>query len=771
MNDPENKQFVLWLDEITKETSPKVGGKGAHLGEMVQIGLPVPPGFVVTTDAYERFMEHNNLQPRIQKILKETNIDDPQSLKKASEEIEKLIIDSEIPDDVAKTITNAYEELSYGIDMKAVSEVALDLIKAGREDVWVAVRSSATAEDLATASFAGQMVSLLNIKGKTSLLDAIKKCWASLFTPRVIFYRKEQKIEAIPSMGVIVQKMVNSEKSGVIFTVDPTTNDRSKIIIEASWGLGEAVVSGLVMPDEYVVDKETGKLLEKRIAKKTVIRVREHGKTVEKPMPAELSERQVLNENEIRELWELSVKTENHYDGQAQDIEWCKERGKMYFVQTRPVTTVEKTFVPAPEIKGKVLLEGLPASPGVAKGMVKVILELSDLPKMKKGDILVARMTNPDFVPYMRIASAIITDEGGRTAHAAIVSRELGIPCIVGTQKATKVLSDNQVITVDASHGKVYSGEIEIAAEKVEIPSELPETATSIKVNLAFSEAAEKTCKVADGVGLLRAEHMLTEAGKHPVYFAKTDPDGLVKTIYENVGKIARAFYPKPVWYRTLDARTDEFKEMEGGQEEPEEPNPMLGWHGIRRSIDEPVVFRCEIEAIRRLHSEGLTNICIMLPFICKVDELRQAKKLIKELGGENIKIGIMVETPAAAIQIEDFCKEGIAFASIGSNDLTQLMLGVDRGNAKISKLYSELDPAILNMIKHVIEICKKYKVESSICGEAGSDPKMAEELVKMGIDSISVEIDALATIKTLVARIEKQLLLEKVREKVWSRA
>jgi len=761
------EEWVLKFEEITKENK-KVGGKGANLGELVQIGIPVPPGFVVTTDSYQRFLDYNNLQPQIDEILARTNLEDPKSLKEASEEIEKLITASPIPEEVSKAILDAYEELSVGHEIKKVGGIALDFIKAGREDVWVAVRSSATAEDLATASFAGQMRTLLNIKGGKRLLEAIKLCWASLFTPRAIFYRKQQGIEVMPSMGVIVQKMVNSEKSGVIFTVDPTTNDPEKIVIEASWGLGESVVSGLVRPDEYIVDKRTGKLLEKKIAKKQTMRVRgPGGETVQKPVPEELKEKQVLAEPEIQRLWELSVKVENHY-GKPQDIEWCEERGKIYLVQTRPVTTLGKQVELQPEVQGEVLLEGLPASPGVAKGPVKLILDLTDLSKMGKGDILVARMTNPDFVPYMRIASAIVTDEGGRTSHAAIVSRELGIPCIVGTGKATQVLKDNQIITVDATRGKVYAGEVGIREERIEIPQELPETATSIKVNLAFPEAAEKVCKVADGVGLLRAEHMLTMAGKHPVYFAKTDPEGLTKTIYEGIKQIAKAFYPKPVWYRTLDARTDEFRQLEGGQEEPEEANPMLGWHGIRRSLEEPDVFYCEIEAIKRLHQEGLTNVCIMLPFICKPEELKRAKEIIKERGGENIKVGIMVETPAAAVRIEDFCKEGIAFASIGSNDLTQLVLGVDRGNSRIAGLYSELDPAVLELIRKVISVCKKYGVESSICGEAGSDPKMAEELVKMGIDSISVELDALAKIKQVVARIEKQLLLERARKEKW---
>ncbi len=761
-------QFVVDLADTSKE-SKNVGGKGANLGEMVRAGLPIPPGFIVTTESYEKFIKENGLDERIKQILAGTDLEDPKALKEASQQIEALIVGAEIPTEVERAIKDAYEELSIGKEVKRLGGIALDIIRAGREEAWVAVRSSATAEDLATASFAGQMRTLLNIKGILKLLMAIKECWASLFTPRAIFYRKQQGIEATPSMGVIVQKMVDSDKSGVIFTVDPTTNDMSKIIIEAAWGLGETVVSGLVMPDEYVVDKQSGQLLLKRISKKTVMRVREPttGRTIQKTVPPDLAQAQVLTEDEIKKLWELSVKTEKHYKNQPQDIEWCIERGRIYFVQTRPVTTLCKVYAPEaiPEPKGKVLLEGLAASPGIAIGTVKIINQLSDLVKMQKGDVLVARMTNPDFVPYMKIASAIVTDEGGRTSHASIVSRELGVPCIVGTERATQVLSDGQRITVDAIRGKVYAGEVVVTTPKAEEAIELGPTATSVKVNLAFPEMAERASH-ADGVGLLRAEHMLTEAGKHPVYFAKTDPEGLINTIYSGIEKIAKVFRGKPVWYRTLDARTDEFRTLEGGETEPQEANPMLGWHGIRRSLDEPDVFRCEIEAIRRLHKAGYTNVCLMLPFVIKVDELRRVKEIIKEVAPDvNIKIGIMVETPAAAVRIEDFCKEGIAFASIGSNDLTQLVLGVDRGNTKIANLYSEFEPAVLDLIKAVIQTCKKYGVESSICGEAGSDPKMAEQLVEAGIDSISCEIDAIDKIRASVAKAEKRILFRKIKE------
>lgn len=761
--------FTVNLNDVTRQNK-KVGGKGANLGEMVQAGLPIPPGFVLTTDSYKKFIEKNNLNDRINKIIHNVNPEEPRSLENASQEIATLILNGKISEDIKKAVKDSYDELSVGKEIKEIGGKAMDMVKTGR-DCFVAVRSSATAEDLAEASFAGQMSTFLNVRGLSSLLNAIKKCWASLYTPRAIFYRHNKNITETPLIGVIIQKMVNAEKAGVVFTVEPSTNDPDKVVVEAAWGLGESVVSGRVTPDVYTVDKNTREI-RKKISKKKTYRTRNKatGKTVEKKVPEEKTEAQVLSDDEIMKLFELSIQDERHY-GKPQDIEWCSERGKLYLVQTRPVTTLgKKAETPKEEVSGDVVLKGMGASPGLAKGTAKVVHERSDLSKIQKGDVLVATMTNPDFVQYMRKASAIITNEGGHTSHAAIVSRELGIPCIVGTDNATEVLQDNQEITVDATSGKVYSGAggpvsrpgAEQAAPSPAEGAPVGETATEIKVNIAFPETAEKVADKAEGVGLLRAEHMLTESGKHPVYLARENPEELVRIITEGVGKIAKAFYPKPVWYRTLDARTDEFRSLEGGENEPEEANPMLGWHGIRRALDDTGVFRCELEAIRQLHQEGLNNIAVMLPFVSKVEEFRRAKEMVDF----PLRFGIMVETPASVMEIESFCKAGIDFVSIGSNDLTQLVLGVDRGNTKIARIYSELDPAVIKMIDRTIKTCKKYDVPTSICGEAGSNPKMAKKLVEFGIDSISCEMDAIDNIRSLVARTEKRLLLEQIRNR-----
>jgi pyruvate,water dikinase len=638
----------------------------------------------------------------------------------------------------------------------------LEIIRSGRDLALVAVRSSATAEDLPTASFAGQQASFLNVKGNKELLDAVKECFASLYEPRAIFYRAKQGFKHA-SIAVVVQKMVNSEKAGVMFTVNPATG-KDEIIIEACWGLGETLVSGRVTPDIYVVSKD-GKLIDKKIGLKELMRVRDLAtdKTEEIPVPREKKGKQILTEEEIAKLAHYGVILENHY-GRPQDIEFAIERNRIYIVQTRAITTIGK--VEEIKVVGEPILKGLGVSPGIASGVVKIVMEMKDIDKVEKGDILVTTMTSPDLVPTMSKCAAIITDSGGQTCHAAIVSREMRIPCVVGTLAATKVLKDGQEVTVDAYRGLIYPGRIEVETPEIVAPEEEEEeikpTITQIKVNLAFPEGAEEVARRVDGVGLLRIEHMILKSGKHPVKLIREGrKEEYINILLDGIRPIAKAFYPKPVWVRTLDARTDELRHLEGGEEEPKEDNPMLGWHGIRRSLDEPELLKAEFEAIKILHEEGLDNVHVMLPFIISVDEFRKAKEIALEVRlPRSCKLGIMVEVPSCALTIEDFCKEGIAFASIGSNDLTMLTLGVDRNNAKLSKLYSEMHPAVLRLIKETIKTCNKYDVESSICGEAPSNiPEMVEFLVECGIASISVNIDAIKRVREIVARTEKKLL------------
>jgi pyruvate,water dikinase len=763
--------FILWFDKVGKDSLALAGGKGANLGEMTKIKLPVPPGFVITTESFDRFLEANKIDQEIDQIIKSTNVQDTNALSEASEKIKRLIVSAEIPIQIRNEIVDAYKNLSYTSDF---SLDALKLITAGRDFALVAVRSSATAEDLPTASFAGQQKTFLNVKGISDYLTAVKEAWASLFEPRAIYYRNVQKVEK-SSIALVVQRMVNSEKAGVMFTVNPTTGEEN-IVIEATWGLGENLVSGEVEPDTYILSRD-GNLLEKRIGRKEKMRIRDYSdRTVDVKVPEEKMSAQVLTEDEMRQLVNYGLTVEQHY-GRHQDIEYAIEKGKVYLVQTRAVTTQAKKETAKEsgqvgQTSGNVLISGLGSSPGVATGTVKIVRTIEDLAKVQKGDVLVTKMTSPDMVVAMGRSVAIVTDEGGLTAHASIVGREMGLPVIVGTKEATTKLQDGQKITVDAFSGKVYEGEITVQKPVEQqmyvgagVTSEF--MVTSLKVNMVFAEHAEEIAKKVDGVGLLRIEHMVAKNGIHPAKLVREGrSEEYIKVLMDGIRPIAQAFNPKPVWLRTLDARSDEFRNLQGGESEDQEANPMLGWHGIRRSIDEPGILKAELTALKRLHEEGLTNILVMFPFIISVDEFRKAKQIGDEVGFKG-KYGIMVETPACALIIEDFCKEGIVFASFGSNDMTQLTLGIDRGDTRIQNLFSEKHPAMKKIFKMVIDVCRKYNVESSICGEGPSnDQELVEFLVDAGIDSISVNMDAIDKVRSTIIKSERKLLLEAVRNR-----
>lgn len=748
-------KYVLWLDQVSKEDVQIAGGKGANLGEMVRIGLPVPSGFVVTTAAFDRLMQVNNLGVEIKDIIKQTNVDDTPALLAASKKIKEMIVSQEMPAEIKSDATEAYKNLSYSD--RILDQKLLSLISAGREMAIVAVRSSATAEDLPGASFAGQQASFLNVKGLKYLLESVKKCWASLFEPRAIFYRAKNRFENA-SIAVVVQRMVNADKSGVMFTVDPATGE-NVFVIEAIWGLGEYLVLGEISPDHYVVGKDD-RIIGVKTGKKTLALMRDYA--TDRSVPVKVSrdkvEARVLTDEELVRLTAYGRKLEEYY-GHPQDVEFAIEKTTIRIVQTRAVTTeTRKTEV---KIEGRQLLRGMGASPGIATGKVKLVRGIDDITKIEQGDILVTAMTSPDLVPTMSKSAAIVTDLGGSTSHAAIVSREMGIPAVVGTENATRLLKDGQIVTVDAYNGIVYEGDVSVHRPLEEEPiGPVGHTHTKVKVNLAFAEKLDVAPK-ADGVGLLRIEHMITKYGIHPAKLIREGrAEEYIKILIDGIRPIAQSFHPKPVWVRTLDARSDEFRNLQGGEDEPKEGNPMLGWHGIRRSLDEPDLLRAEFEAIKRMHAEGLMNIHVMLPFVITVDEFRKAREIAAEVGmGESFRLGIMVETPAAALAIEDFCREGIEFVSFGTNDLTQLTLGIDRNNAKIAHLHSEFHPAVLKMLKHVISVCNRYNVESSICGEAGSNPEMAKILVKAGIGSVSCNIDAIDKIRAAVFTTEKELI------------
>ena len=759
-------EYVEFFEELKKEDVDLAGGKGANLGELTQAGIPVPPGFVITSATYQKFMDETGITQKIMDILDALDVNNNKELQESAREIKKIIIETEIPDEISSLIIESYNALCHRI---------------GKENAFVAVRSSATAEDLPEASFAGQQDTYLNVKGPEDMIKYVRKCWASLFGARAIFYREENNFDhSKVYIAVVVQEMVDAEKAGVMFTVHPSTGEE-KILIEGAWGLGEAVVSGTVTPDTYWVDKATGEILRKQISEKNIMfqKKSENGQTVKVPVPEDLKNKQVLNEDEIAQLVELGKRIQEHYQF-PQDTEWAIENGKIFMLQSRPVTTLDMGTASGEALHEgdrTVITKGLGASPGMAAGSVKIIKTTDELDKVQEGDILVTVMTTPDMVPAMKRANGIITDEGGVTCHAAIVSRELGIPCVVGTGDATSILPENSKVTLDGNKGIVWEGLLVETAKKEETTTaqpnvvlQAPLTVTEVKVNVSMSEAAKKAAATgADGVGLLRTEHMMLTTGVHPKkYIQEGNEAELVKVLVENILKVADTFYPKTVWYRTLDAPTDEFQSLDGGEDEPYEHNPMLGWRGIRRELDEPEILLAEFKAIKKLHEQGYTNIGIMLPLVQHPDELKEAKKIARQAGlkpQKNIEFGIMVETPAAALTIEDFIAEGIDFVSFGTNDLTQYTLAIDRNNENVADLYTESHPAVLKLIERVIIECNKAGVKTSICGQAGSMPAIVEKLVELGITSVSANTDAVATVRETVARVEQKLLLKAARK------
>lgn len=752
---------VVWLEEVGKEDIAIVGGKGASLGEMLRAELPVPTGFAVTAQAFRRFIDENGISDELFSSL-EVDVDDADILRSAEKKAKLIIMGAKIPQDIEKSIRSKYN----------------DLCKKEGYEVFVAVRSSATAEDLPDASFAGQQDTFLNMRGEQTVVEAVKKCWASLYGARAIYYRVKQGFDhSKVNLCAVVQMMVDAEKAGVMFSSHPSTGE-PVTIIEGSWGLGETVVSGSVSPDYYLVDKKTKTIKERKIATKNVMHTKDPktGKTMDIPVPADKKNAKVLDDDEILKLVDFGDVLEDLY-GVPQDIEWAIKNKEIFILQSRPITTIKKKKDPNEKIATTAILEGLGASPGIAYGEAKLVSDASELGKVKDGDILVAVMTTPDMVPAMKRAAAIVTDEGGLTCHAAIVSRELGCPAVVGTRRATLVLTDGMKITIDGEKGLVFEGKKEVAvpaaahSEKtLAFARSKPVTATEVKVNVSIPEATARALETqADGVGLLRIEHMILGLPKHPKQYIKEGKaDEYVAELVSRIQTVVDAFYPKPVWVRTLDAPTDEFRAMEGGEGEPVEPNPMLGFRGIRRDLIDTEHFELEVRAFKELIKRGYNNMGIMIPLVQHPSELRRAKEFMRERGIDfgKTEIGIMVEIPAAALIIDQFLAEGLDFVSFGTNDLTQYTLAVDRNNEHVAHLYNELHPAIMKLIEHVIIECNKVGVKTSICGQAGSNPKVAKRLVELGITSISANIDAVEAVRDMVARTELQLLLKGAREK-----
>ncbi len=769
-------KFIKWLKELSKNDLPLVGGKAANLGEMYNAGLPVPQAFVVTAEAYKEFLKRTKLKRKIIQILKETDFNNPTNLEENTKKIRELIENAKMPEEIRKEIIEAYEKLSKEFS---------------KDEEYVAIRSSATAEDVKEASFAGQQLSLINIKGKEDVLRAVQKCWASLFTARATFYRQQKgfKHEKV-YIAVVVQKQLGvlskdeylngKYKAGIGFTIHPVTGERSKIVIEASYGQGEAVVSGEVNPDTYVIDKNTGNVVETHIGTKEKMKItKKDGELEEIKVPEDMRKALCLTEDEIKQLWNLAKKLEDHYKF-PQDFEWASENGKVYLVQSRPVTVFYEKKEAKIVVEKPPILRGLPASPGATIGKVKVCLTIEEArKKIEKGDILVTKMTSPDWVPFMKIASGIITSEGGVTSHAAIVSRELGIPCIVGVSNALEVLKDGMIVTLDSRNGFVYDGEVKELLERekiMEVPTEEArklETKTKILMNLGVPTEIERYKDLPfEGIGLMRIEFIIAEWIKeHPNYMIeKGKEQNYIDKLAEGIAMVAKAIYPRFVVVRFSDFKTNEYRQLIGGEKyEPVEANPMIGWRGVSRYISPEFekAFRLECRAIRKVREEyKLDNVWVMLPFVRTTWELEKVLKIMEEEGlrrSETFKVWLMAEVPSIIFLAEKFAKYCDGF-SIGSNDLTQLVLGIDRDSSILANMgyFDERNEAVLVAMKELIKKAHKKGITVSICGQAPSFyPEITEFLVKCGIDSISVNPDTVTKTKKLVYEIEHKLKKE----------
>jgi pyruvate,water dikinase len=763
-------RYTVDLYEVGLSDAELVGGKNASIGELLKIGVNAPIGFAITVEGYKKFFE-TGLKAKIAEILDSMDVEDTDSVQKASARIRNLVEEAAYPFDLEQEIRLAYRRLAQ---------------KLGKEAPEVAVRSSATMEDLPDASFAGQQDTYLFVSGEDDVLKFVKKCFGSVFTPRAMVYRNKKGFDHLAvKLSVGVMQMINSKASGVCFTLDPVSGDDSVIVIEGSWGIGEAVVQGRVMPDRFVVEKSTLKIRDKQISDKALMTVRDpaakfgtYSKEVQ--VPEELRRAQCISDEQILELARVALKIESHYKKPV-DIEWALDgdTGKIFVVQARPETVwTPKRKVEA--VKNNVLVKGLGASPGRASGQVQVILDVKDIASFKKGGVLVTKMTTPDWLPAMSKAAAIVTDSGGMTAHAAIVSRELGIPCVVGTGNATSVLRNGQVVTVDGSLGVVIEGELKEKEkekeEKVAVAEYIPPTATKVYMNLGEPAKIEEYKDLPfDGIGLMRVEFILADwIGQHPLdLIEKGGEEIFVAKLAEGIAKVAQAIYPRPVVVRFSDFKTNEYRSLKGGERfEPEESNPMLGWRGVSRYISknyEPA-FRLECRAIKRVREEmGLKNVWVMFPFARTTWEVEKALKIMKEEGlerGRDFKVWIMAEVPSVVLLAEEFSKLCDGF-SIGSNDLTQLVLGADRDSAVLASLgyFDERDPAVKKAMQILIEKAHENGVSVSICGQAPSVyPELTEFLVRVGIDSVSVNPDVVKATKKLIASIEQKLILEGLR-------
>ncbi len=791
------EQWVLWFNAIGKEDVAVVGGKSASLGEMTsRTGVPVPYGFATTAHAYRVFLKETGLDRAIAETLKGLHdVEDSRQLREVSAQVRQLIVDAKLPAAFDKSIRGAYMELAE---------------KMNEKEPFVAVRSSATAEDLPDASFAGQQETYLNVRGAEEVVERVKECFASMFTDRAVYYRTKKGFSHLDvALSAVVQMMVFAEAAGVMFTVDVVSGGDKNILIEGSWGLGEYVVQGTVTPDHFWVAKKDLKIVERSIHDKPIKLVRRPGGgVVQQNTPEELREKPVLSDEQIRDLARYALDIEKHY-GTYMDMEWAldERNKKIWIVQARPETvwsrkqkpvqtekaekagkkeavSVKKEVEVAHAAQRNVLVKGLPASPGRVSGIAHVILSPNLIDNFKDGEILVTEMTAPDWVPAMKKAKAIVTDSGGMTCHASIVSRELGIPCVVGTKSrgssATMTIKTGMEITVDATNGIIYEGVIDdlITAPR---PAEagpgfavetFPVTGTKIYMNLGDPDLAQRYSPLpSDGIGLMREEFIWTTfIHEHPMYLIEINQsDRVVNVLAEAFRKVAQAMAPRPVTLRFSDFKSSEYRDLKGGEKyEPSEPSSLLGWRGASRYYDPKYIdaFRLELRAVRKVREEyGFKNLHVMIPFCRTVEEAGKVTALMAEEGlrrGPDFKVWLMAEIPSNIILADQFNRYVDGY-SIGSNDLTMLVLGCDRDNDSVAGIFDERNLAVKRAIKHLIDVAHSDGKTVSICGQAPSVyPDFTEFLVRSGIDSISVNPDAVKSTKHWVAQVEQRIILEK---------
>lgn len=786
------RALVLWFKDLTIKDVPLVGGKNASLGEMIQEltakGVVVPDGFAVTATAYRLLLTKTGLKRQIKKILSDLNTHSIANLRERGQKVRDLLRHAEFPTELKREILTVYRQLQrrYG------------------KTVDLAVRSSATAEDLPDASFAGQQETFLNIRGEEALLEACRRCFASLFTDRAISYREDKHFDHFKiALSIGVQKMVRSTVSGVMFSIDTETGFKNAVLINAAWGLGENIVQGAVTPDEFYVFKPTlakgfPAIISKKLGTKKVKMIysgRTDKPTKNVPVPDRDQQRYCLTDKDVLKLAKWTVIIENHY-GKPMDMEWAKDSKGLYIIQARPETVMSQRD---PNIyeeyhlkkKGTVLVSGSSVGAKIASGKIHVIMDTKHIADFKPGEVLVTDMTDPDWEPIMKIASAIVTDKGGRTSHAAIVSRELGLPAIVGTENATTVLKTGRDVTVSCAEGdigKVYKGILPFNVSTINL-KHLQRPKTQIKMIFGTPELAFKMSQIPnDGVGLAREEFIINSYIQiHPMALvkyprlkdkqARKKIDELtigyadkkqyyIDRLSYGIGMIAAAFWPNEVIVRLSDFRSNEYAELIGGKEfEPTERNPMIGWRGASRYYDPKYVeaFKLECLALKKVREKmGLTNVKVMVPFCRTVEE---GKKVISQMASYGLKRGtnglevyVMCEIPSNVILADQFSKVFDGF-SIGSNDLTQLVLGLDRDSELIAHVGNELNEAVLRMLADVIKTAHQHQRHIGICGQGPSDmPELAEFLVAHGIDSISLNPDTVIKATQTILEKEKQL-------------